>query len=117
MTTLRQRRAITAWLFLAPMLVVLALVAGWPLLRTIWLGFTDANLADLSKTEFIGFENYLANYDGEWAGLLVDPEWWRSVWNTVWFAAISITLETILGTVVALVLNAQFPGRALVRAA
>jgi trehalose/maltose transport system permease protein len=114
---LTRARLRSAWIFLAPMLVVLALVAGWPLIRTIWLGFTNANLGDLSQMEFIGFENYLANYDGEWAGLLVDELWWRSVWNTVWFAAISITLETILGTVVALVLNAQFPGRALVRAA
>ena len=40
LTTSRTR---SAWLFLAPMLVVLAMVAGWPLLRTIWFGFTDAN--------------------------------------------------------------------------
>ncbi|MDQ0468285.1 carbohydrate ABC transporter permease [Labrys wisconsinensis] len=107
----------SAWLFLAPMLVVLALVAGWPLIRTIWLGFTDANLSDLSKAEFVGFDNYLANYDGEWAGLLVEPLWWRAVYNTIWFAVVSVVLETILGTIVALVLNADFKGRALVRAA
>ena len=40
----------TAWLFLAPMLVVLVLVAGWPLLRTIWFTFTDANLTDLDAS-------------------------------------------------------------------
>ncbi len=68
------------------MLVMLALVAGWPLARTIWFSFTDANLNNLSDYDFIGFENYLANYDGEWLGLLTDPEWWRAVWNTVWFA-------------------------------
>ena len=90
----------------SPMLIVLALVAGWPLIRTIYLGFTNANLADLSQTEWIGFENYLANYDGEWAGLLVDELWWRAVWNTVWFSVVSIALETVLGIVVALVLNA-----------
>ena len=44
---LTRERVRSAWLFLAPMLVVLALVAGWPLPRTIWFGFTDANLADL----------------------------------------------------------------------
>ena len=46
---LTRARLRSAWLFLAPMLVVLALVAGWPLLRTIWLGFTNANLSDLSN--------------------------------------------------------------------
>lgn len=117
----RQRRR-SAWLFLAPMLVVLAAVAGWPLLRTIYFGFTDASLEDPGAARWIGFRNYLAWYDygngrGEWDGLLVDPAWWRAVYNTIWFTVITVTLETILGIIVALVLNARFPGRALVRAA
>jgi trehalose/maltose transport system permease protein len=105
-----------AWLFLSPMLVVLALVAGWPLLRTIWFSFTDASLDNLSDYSFIGFENYLANYDGEWLGLLTDPEWWHAVWNTVWFTAVSVSIEVVLGLAVALLLNASFPGRGLLRA-
>jgi len=114
---LSRARLRSAWLFLTPMLVVLALVAGWPLLRTIWFGFTDANLSDLSATQFIGLENYYAVYDGEAYGLIVDPTWWNAVWNTLWFTFVSVSLETLLGLIVALVLNAQFRGRALVRAA
>ena len=114
---LTRSRVTAAWVFLGPMLVLLLLVAGWPLLRTIWFGFTDANLADLSTWKFVGTENYLANEDGKWIGLLVDPEWWRAVWNTVKFTVISVTLETIFGMVIALVLNASFPGRGLVRTA
>ena len=114
---LTRSRVASAWLFLAPMLVLLVLVAGWPLVRTIWFGFTDANLADLSAWKFIGFDNYLFRDEDRWVGLLVDPEWWRAVWNTVKFTVISVTLETILGMVVALVLNANFPGRGVVRAA
>jgi trehalose/maltose transport system permease protein len=110
-------RTRAAWLFIAPTLVVLALVAGWPLGRTLWFSLTDADLNDLSQAEFIGFENYLARYDGEWSGLLADPEWWHAVWNTVWFTLVSVSIETALGLVVALVLNARFPGRALLRAA
>src|SRR3546814_7671666 len=53
----RQRR--TAWLFLAPLLLVLAAVAGWPLLRTIAFSFTDAYLADLASWQFVGLANYL----------------------------------------------------------
>ena len=34
----------TAWLFLLPSLIVLAGVALWPLLRTIFFSFTDAML-------------------------------------------------------------------------
>ncbi len=116
-TELTRTRVTAAWVFLAPMLVILALVAGWPLARTIWFGFTDASLADLSEYEFVGFTNYLSYEGGRWFGLLADPDWWRAVWNTVYFTVISVTLETVLGTIVALVLNANFRGRGLVRAA
>ncbi|TGQ46982.1 sugar ABC transporter permease [Mesorhizobium sp. M00.F.Ca.ET.216.01.1.1] len=117
-----RQRARSAWLFLAPMLIVLAAVAGWPLLRTIYFSFTDASLADLEASRWIGFANYFSIlqmpsgrviYDG----LLVDPVWWRAVWNTLRFAVISVTCETILGMIVALVLNAEFRGRGIVRAA
>jgi trehalose/maltose transport system permease protein len=121
-SSLSRQRLRAAWLFLLPMIVVLALVAGWPLLRTIWLSFTDATLDTIGTAEFVGFRNYWEYVDygdgtGEYFGLLHDPAWWGSVWNTVYYASISVTLETILGLVFALVLNAEFKGRALVRAA
>ena len=117
-----RQRVRSAWLFLIPMLLVLAAVAGWPLLRTIYFDFTNTSLADFENRQFVGFSNYLSVlkmpsgrviYDG----LLVDPVWWRAVLNTVKFTVISVTLETIFGLVVALVLNAEFRGRGLVRAA
>jgi trehalose/maltose transport system permease protein len=112
-----RRRRFAAWLFLAPLLVALSVVALWPLLQTFWFSFTDANLSQLEEARFIGWDNYLARDDGRYRGLLADPLWWRSVANTLGFAAISVFLETVLGFVVALVLNANFPGRGLVRAA
>jgi trehalose/maltose transport system permease protein len=46
-SSLSRTRLRSAWFFLAPMMIVLALVAGWPLLRTIYFSFTNANLTDL----------------------------------------------------------------------
>jgi trehalose/maltose transport system permease protein len=106
---LTRERVRSAWLFMAPMLIVLGLVAGWPLLRTMWFGFTDANLADLEAAEFIGFVNYYY--------LLTDPAWWSAVRNTLVFTGVSLTLEIILGMAIALTLNAHFRGRGLLRAA
>jgi trehalose/maltose transport system permease protein len=106
---LTRQRVRSAWLFMAPMLIVLALVAGWPLLRTIWFSLTDANLSDLANAEFVGGLNYLY--------LLQDPDWWNAVWNTFVFALVSVTLETLLGLGIALALDAHFRGRGLLRAA
>lgn len=116
---LTRSRARSAWLFLTPMLIVLAMVAAWPLFRTIYFGFTDANLSELDNSSFIGFDNYL-RFDekrDKWYGLLVDKDWRRAVWNTLYFAVISVSIETMLGLMVALVLNASFRMRGLVRAA
>ena len=116
-SALIRERVRSAWLFLTPMLLVLALVAVWPLARTIWFGFTDANLSNLAAARVIGLDNYLVRDDGEWFGLLVDPDWRNAVLNTLWFAAVSVSLETVLGMIVALVLHTRFPGVGFVRAA
>ncbi|ODT73696.1 MAG: sugar ABC transporter permease [Pelagibacterium sp. SCN 64-44] len=119
---MKQRVAAARW-FLLPMMAALAVVAGWPLLRSIWFSFTDASLTDLYGSEFIGFGNYLrwsvleSTGAVRYRGLLVDPAWWNAVWNTLRFAVISVSLEAVLGMVVALVLNAEFKGRGIVRAA
>lgn len=108
--------------FLLPMLIVLLFVAGYPLLRTIYFSFTNTTLTSLYDGEWIGFKNYLSwrtLSSGKiiWYGTLADPAWWNAVWNTLRFSFVSVTLETILGLMVALVLNAEFKGRGIVRAA
>ena len=119
---LKQRRQRAAFWFLAPMLIALFVVAAWPLLRTIWFSLTDATLSNLYDAEWIGFKNYLqvrelSSGKMVYRGTLVDPAWWNAVWNTVRFSIVSVVFETIFGLIVALVLNAEFRGRALVRAA
>jgi trehalose/maltose transport system permease protein len=104
----RQKRR-TAWLFLAPVLLTLAGIAGWPLARTIWFSLTDARLDQLDSFAFVGLENYQF--------LLTDPDWWVAVRNTLVFAGVSVTLETLLGIIIALVLNARMRGRGMLRAA
>ncbi len=104
----RQRRR-SAWLFLAPVLITLAGIAGWPLARTIWFSLTDARLDGMGAYEFVGFENYQF--------LFTDPDWWIAVQNTFVFAFASVALETLIGIVIALVLNARMRGRGVMRAA
>jgi trehalose/maltose transport system permease protein len=106
------------------MLVMLALVAAWPLFRSIMYSFTDATSDSIfnGQSEWVGFQNYLErrvrdNGDIRWRGVLADADWWNAVWNTVRFSVLSVTLETTLGLLVALVLNAEFKGRGFVRAA
>jgi trehalose/maltose transport system permease protein len=114
-------RVKTAWLFLAPMVLLMLIVAVWPLARSIWFSFTDININDISAAEFVGWENYFGDYGlffnpneegGFWAG-----DWGISIRNTFSFAVVSVILETLTGLGVALLLNQEFKGRSLVRTA
>jgi trehalose/maltose transport system permease protein len=114
-------RVKTAWLFLAPMVLLMLVVAVWPLARSIWFSFTDININDISASEFVGLENYMGDYGlffnpneggGFWSG-----DWGISIRNTFSFALISVILETLTGLGVALLLNQEFKGRGLVRTA
>ncbi len=86
---LQRQRVQAAWGFLIPGLTMLAVVGAWPLIRTIWLSFTDAILGGGGTAHFVGWTNYRL--------LLSDPAWWASVGNTVIFAVISVALETQRG--------------------
>jgi trehalose/maltose transport system permease protein len=107
-----QARQRQAWLLVLPALLVLVAIAGWPLARTLWFSLTDAQLSDMSQRQFVG----LANYLGE-GGVLRDPAWWHAVGNTLKFSVVSVTLETLLGLGVALLLNTPSRLRTVLRAA
>ncbi|MGC0793824.1 sugar ABC transporter permease (plasmid) [Pantoea agglomerans pv. betae] len=108
MLSLRHREQRQAWVLLAPMLLVMLLLTAWPLLRTIWLSFTDAALIGSGETPAcIGLENYLY--------ALSDPDFRASIWRTLYFTLVSVTVEGIIGVLVALLLNQKFIGRNVLR--
>ena len=78
-------------------------------------------MGDIESAQFVGLDNYWGEFglfgnpnytDGFWAS-----DWGGSIRNTLQFAVISVALETVLGLGVALLLNQEFRGRMLVRAA
>ena len=108
MLSLRKREQRQAWVLLAPMLLVMLLLTAWPLLRTIWLSFTDAALIGSGDTPgWIGLENY--------AYALSDPDFRASIGRTLYFTLVSVTVEGIIGVLVALLLNQKFAGRNILR--
>ncbi len=109
MSRLKAKQLRWAWIFLVPPLIIILLIAGFPLGQTIWYSFTDGTLDGIDELQFIGLENYLE--------LLTDQLWWSSVGNTVLFTLTSVSIETILGLIIALIISNDFKGRGLVRAA
>ncbi|MFM2052493.1 MAG: hypothetical protein RL456_530 [Pseudomonadota bacterium] len=111
----------TAWTFLTPMLILMLLVAGWPLARSIWFSFTDTNINNMAEYQYVGFDNYFSEW-GLFGQSLFSKEFWETDWgvsirNTFQFSIVSVLLETLAGLGVALLLNQDFKGRAIVRTA
>ncbi|MCX5267137.1 carbohydrate ABC transporter permease [Streptomyces sp. NBC_00199] len=90
----------TPWLLLAPCLLVLALVMGYPLVRLVTLSFQkfgQSQLWGFQPAESVGFDNF--------AGVLGDGEFWQVVLRTIVFAAGCVVLTMVLGMMVALLLQ------------
>lgn len=107
--TLAQTQERFAWLLLIPTIVVVLLIGIYPLLQTFYTSLFEARLGSVNPPQFIGFQNY--------ADLLVDPFFHASILNTLFFTAMTVGIEFILGLIIALVINSQFKGRGLMRAA
>jgi len=98
-----------AWALLAPMLLIMAIVTGYPLVNTVKLAFTDARLTGRqSLVKWVGLENF--------GYVLTDPDFGAAFLRTLHFTFLSVASEILLGVLVALLLNRRFVGRAIVRA-
>jgi trehalose/maltose transport system permease protein len=107
--TLASSQTRTAWLLLLPTILVVLAVAMVPLAQTIWYSFTNARLASVRPTEFVGLKNYRF--------LIHDTAFRDAIWTTVKFTVLTVVFEFILGMVIALVVNSNFKGRGAMRAA
>jgi len=107
-SVLQRRQTRLAWLMLVPALLVVALVAIFPLARTIYQSFTNQQFLALEPTKWIGFKNY--------RDLWQDSQFRHSIWVTIKFTLITVVFEFALGLAIALVVNSKFKGRGLMRA-
>ncbi len=105
---LQRRQTRLAWLLLVPSLLVVALVAIYPLGKTVYQSFTNQEFLALEPAKWVGLDNYRT--------LWHDQLFRDSVWTTVKFTLITVTFEFVLGLIIALVVNSSFKGRGLMRA-
>jgi multiple sugar transport system permease protein len=100
-------RPMFAWMLNAPALIAIFLLAGYPILHSLWLSLHKYNLKRPQRFEFIGLDNYLT--------ILQSPEFWSSLGITIKFLLMVVSLVIVLGVAIALLLNESFPGRGFVR--
>ncbi|MGV9693278.1 carbohydrate ABC transporter permease [Streptomyces sp. NPDC003444] len=106
-----------AWAMVAPVIVVIAVIIGYPLVRGVYLSLTDANERNVARSigvneipatyEFVGLDNY--------ADALTGSQFLSTLgWTLVWTVA-CVSLTFALGLALANILNRKIAGRSFYR--
>jgi multiple sugar transport system permease protein len=117
-------------ILVAPTLILLAIVIGYPVLRAVWMSFQkDEGLVNgvFVQGGFAGVSNYthwlFQQCSQTTGGTAACPEgtlgaeFWTAMFNTVFFTVVSVVIEVVLGMWFAMIMHRKFKGRGLLRAA
>jgi len=105
--SLRQQDARTAWLLLAPSLLLMLGITLWPVIWTLFLSFFNAPTGLNQTRTFVGMGNYI--------NMLTDQTFWETIWRTLYFTVVSVGLELALGLAVAQLIHSKPWGWKLLR--
>lgn len=99
-----------AWAFFLPAVLMLVAVLGFPAVRLIWLSMHTIRLDQPWLGEpYVGLKNY--------DFVLHNSSFWSTIELSAYFTVGAVAAELVLGLCIALVVNEQFRGRGLMRAA
>jgi len=98
---------IMALVMFLPAFLVLIFLGTYPIITALISAFQRRPLFNLSEVEWVGFDNFISVFQ--------HPQLGKAFSNDIVFTIASITLQTIIGMAVALLLHQQFRGRNLLR--
>ena len=105
MTRYERRRQVTAMLFISPWIVGFLIFSLYPLLSSAWYSFTDFSV--LSEPIFVGAANY--------TDMVQDDRFWKALWNTISFAALSIPIGMVVSLGLAILLSFDLKAKGVFR--
>jgi multiple sugar transport system permease protein len=99
------KKELTPYLYLAPVLIVLLLMYGYPLIESIVMSFQDYKLTHLNRVSWNNFENYIK--------MFTDSSFLLLLKNSLIYVVVSVVFQFLLGLGLALALNTKFKGRGI----
>lgn len=73
------------YLFVLPFVIVFLIFNVYPVLRTLYLSFTNAKIAGVGKIQWVWFDNYIR--------VITDKFFWRALGNTLRIWGVNIILQ------------------------
>lgn len=105
--TLRTMRRIEPYIWLLPSILMMGCMIMVPIINVFRASVTEISKVGVYK-EFNGLANYISVFK--------KPTFWHTLQNTAVWTIVVVGLSTLLGFILALVLNVEFHGRKIVRA-
>jgi len=103
----RKKSEIAGYLFIAPMIVVMVIIAI-PLIQSVWMSFSDYYLLSGNRDhKFIGLDNFRSVFN--------QTHFMKMIGVTVAYTVFGVAGKMIVGLLVALLLNAKLRGRGFLR--
>jgi len=99
-----------ARLMVTPSMVLIAIVAAWPIIYAIWLSLHEYSVRVAGLSRWAGPAG-LRNY----SDALSNPDWWAALTHTLIFTVASVSLELVIGLAMALAMHAAFRGQGILR--
>lgn len=96
-----------AWGMLAPTLLLVGLLAAYPLCYAMYLSMTSTQAG--APGRFVGLANFVRLPRTQIFAL--------TLWNTVWYTVVAVAAKLVLGLCLALVLVQRVPGMKWIRGA
>lgn len=106
--SLKTRETVAAWGFLAPNIIVWAVVYVFAAGMAVWLSFQDWDL--LSPPKFVGFSNYVKLFTN-------DQDFKRAAMNTLYYVLGIVPIGTIISLLLAIAMNQELKGMTFFRTA
>ena len=120
------RRNAAAYVFLAPWLLGFFVLTLYPMLYSLWLGFTNYDFTQPDSTQWIGLGNYIKMFGPVFgldeftasSGELIraDPYYIKSLSVTFTYVFVAVPLKLIFALAVAILMNQKLRGVAFYRA-
>ncbi|MET9384471.1 sugar ABC transporter permease [Streptomyces sp. NPDC002928] len=106
MSKRRRREALWFYLFVSPWVIGFLVFMFGPMIASVYYSMTDWD--SFTDPTWVGLQNYVTL-------LTDDPRFWKTLWHTFYYAAVSVPLGLVIGLWLANLLNKQVKARKLLR--
>ncbi|WP_342504721.1 sugar ABC transporter permease [Sporosarcina sp. FSL K6-2383] len=95
------------WIYPLPAVLFVGLMMIFPIGYTFWLSFHEWSMSNITPPLWVALDNYMS--------LFKDELFRESLWITFYFTVVAVGVQTVLGILLALLMNKHIIGKGLVK--